>query len=238
MNDIRQRLKQIVDHHAPAPEELLAAKDVNGDHHLNGTPPDSARLRLAAVLVPIIARPAGPTVLLTVRASHLPKHAGQIAFPGGKVEAHDASPFAAALRETREEVGIAEHYVDILGSIDVYQTVTDFRVLPVVGWLDDAVTMCADDNEVAEMFEVPLAYVLDRENHRVEHAQYKGQTRRYYVIEYEGRAIWGATAGMIRNLTDRLGGDVLGATPHSDGRGEWASHKNIASPMRAKGERR
>lgn len=204
MDALRQRLNQIVDQQSPPPQQLLSAPAVNGDHSLNGSPAPLGDMRLAAVLVPIIARPSGPTLLLTVRASHLPKHAGQIAFPGGKVEAHDASPIAAAIRETHEEVGIASHHIDVLGSIDVYQTVTEFRVLPVIAWLDDAVTMRADENEVADIFEVPLDYVLDRQNHRIEHAEYKGLQRRYYTIEYQDRVIWGATAGMIRNLSDRL----------------------------------
>ncbi len=139
-----------------------------------------------------------------MRASHLPKHSGQVAFPGGKVEDVDGGPAAAALRETFEEVGIQPDLVSVAGCIDVYETVTAYRVLPVLGFVEPDFELNVDANEVADVFEVPLDFILDPRNHRVETRQFQGYERRFYAMDYDGYFIWGATAGMIRNLTDRL----------------------------------
>ncbi len=204
MQNYRARLQQAVSADIPATLSLLQNPAQIGDHSLNALTPAETDLRAAAVLVPIIERPHGPTMLLTVRASHLPKHSGQVAFPGGKVEDVDGGPAAAALRETFEEVGIQPDLVSVAGCIDVYETVTAYRVLPVLGFVEPDFELNVDANEVADVFEVPLDFILDPRNHRVETRQFQGYERRFYAMDYNGYFIWGATAGMIRNLTDRL----------------------------------
>lgn len=205
MIDYRARLRQAISSDIPETQSLLQNPAHIGDHSLNALSPIDTDLRAAAVLVPIIERPEGPTMLLTVRAAHLPKHSGQVAFPGGKVEDIDGGPAAAALRETYEEVGIAPGLVSVAGCIDVYQTVTAYRVLPILGFVTPNFELNVDVNEVADVFEVPLDFILDPRNHRVETRQFQGYERRFYAMDYNGYFIWGATAGMIRNLTDRLG---------------------------------
>lgn len=157
-------------------------------------------LRPAAVLVPVIRRDAGLTVLFTRRTDHLYDHAGQISFPGGRSEVHDASPAATALRETFEEIGLPHSQVEVLGSLPEYTTVTGYHVTPVVGLVGSPPTLRLDAFEVAEAFEVPLAFLLDPGNHQRNTLQYQGRTRHYYAMPYEQRYIWGATAGMLMNL--------------------------------------
>jgi 8-oxo-dGTP pyrophosphatase MutT (NUDIX family) len=163
----------------------------------NRTPAD------AAVLMAIVQR-AEPTLLLTQRASHLNTHSGQIALPGGKVDAADASHVAAALRETYEEVGIPPERVDVLGCLPVYVTGTAFTVTPVVGLLPPDVQWEPNASEVADVFEVPLAFLLDPANHRLHRVLFEGVEREWYSMPYVDavaeRFIWGATAGMLRNL--------------------------------------
>ncbi len=204
MKDYRTRLKQAISSDIPETQSLLQNPVQIGDHNLNALMPAATDLRAAAVLVPIIERPEGPTMLLTVRAAHLPTHSGQVAFPGGKVEDADGGPAAAALRETYEEVGINPDLVSVAGCIDVYQTGTAYRVLPVLGFVKPNFELNVDANEVADVFEVPLDFILDPRNHRVETREFQGHDRRFYAMNYNGYFIWGATAGMIRNLTDRL----------------------------------
>ena len=158
----------------------------------------------AAVLFPIV-RHAVPTVLLTQRTSHLRDHAGQISFPGGRVEAEDESPVATALRETEEEIGLARQHVDILGFLPEYRTGTGFRVTPVVGLVAPPFALQLDSFEVAEAFEVPLAFLLDPANHERHSLFYRGAQRQYFAMPWQGRFIWGATAGMIRSLSQRMG---------------------------------
>ena len=146
------------------------------------------------------------TVLLTQRTAHLDAHAGQISFPGGRVEPDDPDHVAAALRETREEVGIPADRVEIIGRLDDYITGTGFRVAPVVGVVRPPFQVQADPFEVAEVFEVPLDFVLDPANHEQHSRIVNGIERRYYVLPYEGRYIWGATAGMLINLYEVLRG--------------------------------
>jgi 8-oxo-dGTP pyrophosphatase MutT (NUDIX family) len=168
-----------------------------GDGHL--WHPTEA-LRPAAVLVPVVRRDAGLTVLFTRRTDHLYDHAGQISFPGGRSEAQDESSAATALRETFEEIGLPRSLVEVLGPLSEYTTVTGYRVTPVVGLVSPPPAFKLDPFEVAEAFEVPLAFVLDSRNHQRNTLQYQGRTRHYYAIPYEQHYIWGATAGMLMNL--------------------------------------
>jgi 8-oxo-dGTP pyrophosphatase MutT (NUDIX family) len=176
-----------------------------GDHDLNpGETPPSAALRPAAVLVPLIEHPSGMTVLLTQRTPHLSAHAGQIAFPGGRIEAEDDDEIAAALRETEEEVGLPREHVSIIGRLDTYVTGTGFEITPIVGIIRPPYPLTIDPYEVAEAFEVPLSYILDRRNHNRTERESAGRTRVFFVLPYEGRNIWGATAGMLVNLAEVL----------------------------------
>jgi 8-oxo-dGTP pyrophosphatase MutT (NUDIX family) len=168
-----------------------------GDGHLWRP---AEELRPAAVLVPLVRRDAGLTVLLTQRTDHLYDHAGQISFPGGRAEAHDDSAAATALRETFEEIGLPHALVEVLGELPEYTTVTGYRVTPVVGLVSPPPALRLDAFEVAEAFEVPLAFFLDPGNHQRNTLQYQGRTRHYYAMPYEQRYIWGATAGMLMNL--------------------------------------
>ena len=168
-----------------------------GDGHLWR---QAEELRPAAVLVPLVRREAGLTILLTQRTDHLYDHAGQISFPGGRSEAHDESPAATALRETFEEIGLPHSLVEVLGALPEYTTVTGYRVTPVVGLVSPPPAFKLDAFEVAEAFEVPLSFFLDPGNHQRNTLQYQGRTRHYYAMPYEQRYIWGATAGMLMNL--------------------------------------
>ena len=176
-----------------------------GDHDLNpGETPPSAALRPAAVLVPLIEHTKGWAVLLTQRTAHLSAHAGQISFPGGRIEADDDDAVAAALRETEEEVGLARQHVSVVGRLDTYVTGTGFEITPIVGIVAPPYQLTIDPYEVAEAFEVPLSYVLDTRNHNRTERESAGRTRVFFVLPYEGRNIWGATAGMLVNLAEVL----------------------------------
>jgi 8-oxo-dGTP pyrophosphatase MutT (NUDIX family) len=168
-----------------------------GDGHLWRP---TEELRSAAVLVPVVRRESGLTILLTQRTDHLHDHAGQISFPGGRSEAHDDSPAATALRETFEEIGLPRSHVEVLGALPEYTTVTGYHVTPVVGLVSPPLAFSLDAFEVAEAFEVPLAFFLNPDNHQRNTLQYQGCTRHYYAMPYEQRYIWGATAGMLMNL--------------------------------------
>lgn len=157
-------------------------------------------LRPAAVLVPLVARPEGLHVLLTQRTDHLAHHAGQVSFPGGRLEDDDDGPVACALREAEEETGLPPRCVDVVGFLDDYVTVTDFRVVPVVGLVSPPFDLRPDPFEVAEVFEVPLAFILDPGNHQRVDRVINGRPRPYYAIPYGQHYIWGATAGMLMNL--------------------------------------
>ena len=180
--------------------ETLGADEDDLPPGVYGRVGDDRPLRSAAVLVPLVARPAGLTVLLTRRTDHLANHAGQISFPGGRLEDADDGPVACALRETEEETGLAPGYVDVLGRMDDYVTVTGFRVVPVVGLVAPGFTLDPDSFEVAEVFEVPLAFLLDAANHKRVERVVNGRSRPYYAIPYGDYYIWGATAGMLINL--------------------------------------
>jgi len=159
----------------------------------------------AAVLVPIIDRNE-PTVLLTQRTQELASHAGQVAFPGGKIDPHDESPLAAALREAKEEIGLASTLVEPLGYLDLYLTISGFRVLPTVARVKPDFTLALNPREVTDAFEVPLAFLMAPANHQRRSRDWKGIVREYYAIPYENRYIWGVTAGILRNLYERVCG--------------------------------
>jgi 8-oxo-dGTP pyrophosphatase MutT (NUDIX family) len=167
--------------------------------------PETARAPLApaAVLIPVIAR-AELTVLLTQRTEALPRHAGQIAFPGGRMEPTDRDPIATALREAQEEIGLDPHFVEPLGYLDAYRTGTGFRIFPVVSLVREGFALKLDEREVADAFEVPLAFLMDARNHRTEVRAWRGTERRFYAMPFEQRYIWGATAGIMKNMHKRL----------------------------------
>jgi 8-oxo-dGTP pyrophosphatase MutT (NUDIX family) len=154
----------------------------------------------AAVLVPVIVRDSGLTMLLTQRTAHLRDHGGQVSFPGGRSEPSDASPEATALREAEEEVGIAASQVEILGRLPEYRTGTGFAVTPVVGLVTPPLNLKLDDFEVAEVFEPPLAFLLDSANHQRQSIEVRGVRHEYWAMPWQGYFIWGATAGMLVTL--------------------------------------
>jgi len=166
----------------------------------------SLKLREAAVLVPLVQREAGLTVLLTQRNASLSQHAGQVSFPGGGREAFDRDMVDTALRETMEEVGISADHIEVVGRLPDYITGTGFHVSPIVGLLMSDFALQPDPSEVAEVFEVPLAFLMDPANHEVRELRWEDRVRRFYAMQYERSEdgghhfIWGATAGMLRNL--------------------------------------
>jgi 8-oxo-dGTP pyrophosphatase MutT (NUDIX family) len=185
-----------------------AAPAVRGDLDLN---PETwakvgvAAIRPAAVLIPVVDRPE-PAVILTTRTDDLPSHAGQIAFPGGKIDADDTTPAGAALREAQEEIGLAPAVVEPLGYLDLYLTFSGFRILPTVARVEPDFALTPNRHEVADVFEVPLAYLMTPENHQLKSRDWKGIIRHYYEIPYQHRHIWGVTAGILRNLYERIYG--------------------------------
>ncbi len=184
----------------------LSTKGARGDPDLN--PKTWARAgvtptRLAAVLVPVIDR-SEPTVLLTQRTADLTDHAGQVAFPGGKIDPADESPVAAALREAGEETGLAAALIEPIGYLDLYLTFSGFRILPTVARVKPEFTLVLNPREVTETFEVPLKFLMTPGNHQRKTRDWNGFLRDYYVIPFEGRNIWGITAGILRNLYDRV----------------------------------
>jgi len=184
----------------------LDAADVEPSNwdELDGLLPAGQLFRPAAVLIGLVPRPSGWQVLLTKRTEHLPQHGGQISFPGGRIEPTDRDAVAGALRETHEEIGIAPALIQPLGLLDVYGTISAYAVTPVVGLVDPsgATTPCV--REVEEVFEVPLKFLLDRRNLKREERHFRGRMRGYFVFPYGERYIWGATAGMLVNLLERL----------------------------------
>ena len=154
----------------------------------------------AAVLVPVVMRETGPTMLLTQRTAHLRDHGGQVSFPGGRCEADDASPEATALREAEEEVGLLASQVEILGRLPEYRTGTGFVITPVVGLVTPPLNLKLDDFEVAEVFEPPLEFLLDRTNHQRQSIEVRGARHEYWAMPWQGYFIWGATAGMLVTL--------------------------------------
>jgi 8-oxo-dGTP pyrophosphatase MutT (NUDIX family) len=177
---------------SPPLEELLTADDLER-HRAKPEEP----LKPAAVLLLVVNHAGAPTIVFTQRTAHLADHAGQISFPGGRVEDGDETVERTALREAQEEVGIPVERVDILGRLPEYRTGTGYAVTPVVGWIEPPLVYRPDPHEVADVFEVPLAFLLDEGNHRYESAFYRGRMRKYWAMPYGERFIWGATAGML-----------------------------------------
>jgi len=190
----------------PAADALSSLLARRGDHALDGLtidPQTVAAARPAAVLAPIVPRPEGLTMLLTLRAAHLRSHSGQVAFPGGKIDAGE-TPGETALREAREEIGLAPDLVEPLGWLDPYLTGTGYRVTALVALVDPAFKPKLNPDEVADVFETPFAFLMDAANHRLEERQWRGRTRKFYAMPYGERYIWGVTAGILRNLYERL----------------------------------
>lgn len=160
----------------------------------------STGLTPAAVLIPVVDRDSGPTVLLTLRTAHLRDHAGQVSFPGGRCDPVDATPVETALREAREEVGIEPSQVEVLGCLPDYVTGTGFRVTPVVGLVQPPLDLRLDDFEVADVFEPPLEFLLDAANHQRHSIEVRGALREYWAMPWRDYYIWGATAGMLVSL--------------------------------------
>jgi 8-oxo-dGTP pyrophosphatase MutT (NUDIX family) len=198
----RARLKLDV----PAALTDLNAQGARGDLDLN---PESwikagvTATRPAAVLVPVIDR-SEPTVLLTKRTPDLTTHAGQISFPGGKIEPDDASPVAGALREAREETGLVPTLIEPIGYLDLYLTFSGFRILPTVARVKPDFTLTLNPGEVTEAFEVPLKFLMTPANYQRKTRDWKGVQREYYEIPFENHYIWGITAGILRNLYERI----------------------------------
>jgi 8-oxo-dGTP pyrophosphatase MutT (NUDIX family) len=160
-------------------------------------------IRPAAVLIPVVDH-AEPTVLLTQRSAHLNDHAGQISFPGGKIETTDASPLDAALRETWEEVGLTREFIDPIGYLDLYGTSFGFRIVPTVARVKPGFELRISAAEVDDAFEVPLAFLMNPANHQVHSKEFRGMERSYYAMPFGDRYIWGATAGILRVLYQRI----------------------------------
>ena len=184
--------------------QAIATDTIYGDQ---GVRPGAENLHAASVLVPIVARAEEPTVLFTQRTAHLKNHSGQISFPGGRAEDSDASPELTALRETWEEVGLPAERIEILGRLSEYHTRTGYRITPVVGIVQLPFELAPDANEVAEVFEVPLSFLLDERNHQRHAREFQGEQRHFFAIPYQDRYIWGATAGMLVNLSRYLSSD-------------------------------
>jgi len=175
-----------------------------GDHDLNPGMEPERDLVPAAVLVPLIDRADGVTALFTQRTGHLVHHPGQVSFPGGHMESEDKTPEETALRETEEEVGLHRRHVEIIGRLSLYTTRTGFSVTPVVAVVTPPFDISPDPHEVAEVFEVPLDFLLDSANHERHSRDYQGVERHFHAMPYNGYYIWGATAGMVINLYEAL----------------------------------
>jgi 8-oxo-dGTP pyrophosphatase MutT (NUDIX family) len=182
--------------------EAVARSDDDLNPDLKAIDPLKAR-RAAAVLVPVVLHEPELTVLLTQRTDHLASHAGQVAFPGGKIEPREDA-LGAALRETREETGLDQSYIEPIGFLDAYLTRTSFHVVPVVALVKPGFVLAPHEGEVAAVFEVPLRFLMSQENHARHSREWQGKQRYFYAMPYGERYIWGATAGMIMNLYDRL----------------------------------
>jgi 8-oxo-dGTP pyrophosphatase MutT (NUDIX family) len=189
------------------------AQAPKGDFQLNPgfKPFRSGALMPAAVLVPVVAYGGGERVILTKRTAHLSNHAGQISFPGGRVDAEDPDVIATALRETEEEIGLDRGHITVLGALDAYVTGTGFAVVPVVGLVTPGFALRLAQHEVAEVFEVPFDFLMDSRNHQRHKGVFNGVERQWWAMPYKDYYIWGATAGMLRNLHDLLNGQTAGS---------------------------
>ncbi len=186
----------------------LLNADHAGDHLIDPSleRPGDHHLRDAAVLIPVIARQPEATVLLTQRTEHLPSHAGQVAFPGGKIDDDDASPLAAALRETEEEIGLDRKFIEPVGCLEPYLSNSGYRIVPVLSVVRAEFELTLNSYEVADAFEVPLSFLMSSRNHRQGTRVFHGKERVFYEMPYGERYIWGVTAGIVRRLYERLYG--------------------------------
>ncbi|MGB6118810.1 MAG: CoA pyrophosphatase [Mesorhizobium sp.] len=197
-DDLRERVKRWA---------KADASEISGDHSLNpGTKSAIVKegLRDAAVLIPIVDHPDGATMLLTKRTEKLRTHSGQIAFPGGGIDPEDASPEAAALRETEEEIGLDRNYIDIIGRMPNYYSGSGYRVAPIIGIVRPGFALSINPDEVDDTFEVPLSFLMNAANHRRESRVWQNVERHFYTMPYGDRYIWGLTAGIIRTVHDRF----------------------------------
>jgi len=184
-------------------ESMIPAR---GDHDVDPVMRKIAEvrpIRPAAVLVPVVDH-AEPSVLLTQRAQHLPDHPGQVSFPGGKIEKSDANPCASALREANEEIGLDRAQIEPIGYLDLYMTTLGYRIVPVIARVTPGFQLALNPAEVDTTFEVPLAFLMDQANVQRHSREWQGMTRHYYAITFGERYIWGVTAGILRNLYDRI----------------------------------
>jgi 8-oxo-dGTP pyrophosphatase MutT (NUDIX family) len=188
-------------------DRIAAHAHTRSDRDLN---PDwispTARFRDAAVLAPIVTRPEGWTMLFTERAADLASHAGQVSFPGGRIDPGDAGPVEAALREAEEEIGLSRAFVTPIGGFEPYETGSGYRIAPIVALIRPGFTLSPDPREVASVFETPLDFLMNPANHERREGVWQGKARSYYAMPHDGRLIWGVTAGMIRALWERLYG--------------------------------
>ena len=198
--DLRSRAAARLHHEEPS----LPLKSDDDLNPLFPAIPVGTPWKPAAVLIPLVLRPEGTTVLLTRRREHLSSHAGQISFPGGRIDGAHETATEAALREAWEETGLTRDYIEPLGFLSGYLTVTSFAVVPVISLIRPGFTLQPHDGEVAEIFEVPLAFLMDPANHLKHHRQFETLTRYYYAMPYGNYHIWGATAGMIRNMYEMM----------------------------------
>lgn len=202
--EVRERARRLLFSRPPAAHRR-SDDDLNPD-----MTPMKELPRPAAVLIPIIAHEPEATVLLTLRKENMASHAGQVAFPGGKIDSEDEDEVAAALRETEEETGLAPSFVEPIGFLDAYLTRTNYRVVPVVAIVMPGFHLRPAADEVAAVFEVPLRFLMSPENHLIHSREWQGRARQFYAMPFGERYIWGATAGMLKSLYDRLYGENAG----------------------------
>ncbi|HEY6700748.1 MAG TPA: CoA pyrophosphatase [Pseudolabrys sp.] len=205
-SEIFARVRQRLTLDVPAGLTDASVTPARGDHDADPVMRKIAEvrpIRPAAVLVPIVDNPE-PTVLLTQRAQHLPDHAGQVSFPGGKIDKADANPCASALREAKEEIGLDRSHIEPIGYLDLYMTTLGYRIVPVIARVKPGFQLELNTAEVDTTFEVPLAFLMDQANVQRHSRDWQGMTRHYYAITFGERYIWGVTAGILRNLYDRI----------------------------------